>query len=331
MKRARLHSCLMSAVTVLAILLMATPFCTAQTPAAPPRPALQASAAGNIPPAAAPVSQGLPMWVIRDADSTIYLTGTVHLLPDGVEWRSERLDQAFLGAKEVWLELAEFAAPEGLNAAVLSRFERELVSNGPPLSSRLTEEENANLDSALRQARLPPDILKRVQSMKPAYAIYATGRIHDVGPSYHEENGIDRALARMAIEAGIPVRGLETLESQVGPLIGQPESLQLDQLRWRLTDRPTLKSSLTRVADLAYLGWTRGDTNLIEAMAQLNRMAGDVEGLDLLNRNENWAGQIETMLKGSGVTFIAVGALHLAGPDSLQSRLKLRGIKAERY
>ncbi len=330
MKRVRLPSLLQSAVTGLVVVLTATPASTAQTPAAPPQTS-PVSAAGNISASPTSAPKGLPMWVIRDADSTIYLTGTVHLLPDGVEWRSEKLDNALHEAREVWLELAEFAAPEGLNAAVLSRYERELVSSGPPLSSLLTGEENANLDHALEQARLPPDVVKRVQSMKPAYAIYATGRIHDVGPTYHEENGIDRALARMAVNEGIPVKGLETLEAQVGPLMELPEEVQLSQLKWRLTDKPTLKASLTRVADLAYVGWARGDTNLVEAMAQLNKMSGDIEGLDLLNRNENWAGQIETMLKGSGVTLIAVGALHLVGPDSLQSRLKLRGIKAERY
>jgi hypothetical protein len=33
------------------------------------------------------------------------------------------------------------------------------------------------------------------------------------------------------------------------------------------------------------------------------------------------------MLKGSGVQLIAVGAAHLAGPDSVQAQLAKRGIK----
>jgi len=49
------------------------------------------------------------------------------------------------------------------------------------------------------------------------------------------------------------------------------------------------------------------------------------------NRNENWAGQIEERLKGSGTSFIAVGAAHLVGPESVQERLKLRGIEAKPY
>ena len=51
----------------------------------------------------------------------------------------------------------------------------------------------------------------------------------------------------------------------------------------------------------------------------------------LKDRNENWAGQIEAMLKGSGVHFVAVGAGHIVGPDNLLDCLKLRGIEATRY
>ena len=50
----------------------------------------------------------------------------------------------------------------------------------------------------------------------------------------------------------------------------------------------------------------------------------------LVNRNINWAGQIQTLLEGSGTVFIAVGAAHLAGDDSVQAQLARRGITAER-
>jgi hypothetical protein len=51
----------------------------------------------------------------------------------------------------------------------------------------------------------------------------------------------------------------------------------------------------------------------------------------LVQRNIAWAQKIEQILKGSGVHAIAVGAAHLAGPDSLQIQLAKRGIKVEKY
>ena len=53
--------------------------------------------------------------------------------------------------------------------------------------------------------------------------------------------------------------------------------------------------------------------------------AGAYDAL-LVRRNANWAGQIETLLKGSGTAFIVVGAAHLAGADSVQSMLEARGV-----
>jgi uncharacterized protein YbaP (TraB family) len=50
----------------------------------------------------------------------------------------------------------------------------------------------------------------------------------------------------------------------------------------------------------------------------------------LTRRNQAWADRIQTLLAGSGTTFISVGAGHLAGADSLQAQLEQRGIRVER-
>ena len=50
----------------------------------------------------------------------------------------------------------------------------------------------------------------------------------------------------------------------------------------------------------------------------------------LTNRNRDWADQIQAMLAGSGDVFIAVGAAHLAGDDSVQEILEDRGVQAVR-
>ena len=44
------------------------------------------------------------MWVVKDADSTVYLLGTIHVLKPGVQWRSEKLDAALKSSDEFWME-----------------------------------------------------------------------------------------------------------------------------------------------------------------------------------------------------------------------------------
>ena len=56
-------------------------------------------------------------------------------------------------------------------------------------------------------------------------------------------------------------------------------------------------------------------------------MPGDREFYDalFLNRNTNWVPQIEAMLDEPGNVLIAVGAGHLAGPDSVITMLESKG------
>jgi uncharacterized protein YbaP (TraB family) len=48
------------------------------------------------------------------------------------------------------------------------------------------------------------------------------------------------------------------------------------------------------------------------------------------DRNRKWADVIVKELEGKGTDFIAVGSLHLVGPDSVQSLLKARGYSVKR-
>ena len=48
---------------------------------------------------------GAPLlWVAKDGDSTVYLFGSVHLLPQGTDWMDQRLFAAFDSANQVWFE-----------------------------------------------------------------------------------------------------------------------------------------------------------------------------------------------------------------------------------
>ena len=44
------------------------------------------------------------MWVVKDADSTVYLLGTIHVMKPGVKWRSDKLDAALKISDEYWMD-----------------------------------------------------------------------------------------------------------------------------------------------------------------------------------------------------------------------------------
>ena len=282
-----------------------------------------------------PASQpGLPMWVVRDADSTIYITGTVHILRDSAEWMSPKLNSALEASSELRLELAEIADHASLIAGIRALLPEFGAYDGPPISSLLTSIENATLASQLAAVSAPTDALKDIDTHQPWFAAVLLGRDTFTGGAHKFANGIDNVLARWAVAHHVPVKGMESLRVQIALSSRSTFDDQLAALRYKLKPSPVQQKMNERVVDAAFGAWLRGETNMTEAIVAFMRVgSASTGGTDALlkDRNEAWSGVIEDLLEGSGTTFIAVGAAHLVGPDSLQTRLKLRGITAERY
>src|SRR5690606_29882119 len=89
---------------------------------------------------------GPALWVVRDADSTLYLFGTMHLLRPTTGWGSARIDRAFASASRLIMEVD---SPED-QSALLPLIRRHGLSPDRPLSGLLTPAELATLDAAAR-------------------------------------------------------------------------------------------------------------------------------------------------------------------------------------
>lgn len=280
--------------------------------------------------------QGLPMWVVKDADSTIYLTGTIHMLPPEVKRDSDKLRNAIKDADDLWLEIpmrsdvmawAAEAAPIMLKYAI----------SPTPLSKLLTPEEDAALKARITEAGLPAETYASVNMMKPWYAAMLVGISPLMSGGYDPTQGIDVKIAKLAEDDGDPIKGFETVEEQSIILASGTMEEQLTALRRVLAMPVADVAALKADMDTLATKWANGDIAGAEAMftgmseTDEAQFGGAKMDALLKNRNENWAGQIETMLKGAGTHFVAVGGGHLVGPDSVQERLKLRGIATERY
>ena len=47
------------------------------------------------------------LWVVKGADTTIYLFGTVHLLPNDTAWHYPALDKAMADSQTLYIEVAD--------------------------------------------------------------------------------------------------------------------------------------------------------------------------------------------------------------------------------
>ena len=264
--------------------------------------------------------KGPALWVVRDADSTLYLFGTVHVLRPTTAWGSPRVDAAFDSADQIWFEISN---PDD-QAAVVPLIQQYGLSPDRPLSSLLTAEEMTTLNNLAAGAGLPPG---QIDVFRPWFAGLDLSMAPLLKAGYDPQSGVELVLKARAGAADKPIQGLETIDKQIGILAGMSEADQLAFLRTLLESYDEATVELDRMVG----AWAAGDVATLEAVA-VTEMQSETPALYealLVRRNTDWANQIQTMLAGSGTAFIAVGAAHLAGDDSVQEILEDRGIRVE--
>lgn len=265
--------------------------------------------------------QGPALWSVSDADSTIYLFGTVHVLRPDTPWGSAKVDAAFDSASSVILEISN---PDD-QAAIAPLIQQYGVSPARPLSSLLTTEELARLDAA---ARAIGASAAQMDPLRPWLVALSLAIAPLVKAGYDPQSGVELVLKARAEAAGKPVTGLETIDKQVGILAGLSEETQLAFLRETLEAYDDATAEL----DALVAAWSTGDVETINRLGvvEMREASEEIYEALLVRRNKDWADQIETLLAGSGTVFIAVGSAHLAGEESVQEILADRGVAVTR-
>jgi uncharacterized protein YbaP (TraB family) len=262
------------------------------------------------------------MWVIRDRDSTIYLIGTLHLLRHETEWNAARVKKTVTESTELWLEVANIDDQAGI-APVVARYG---IDREKTLSSKLNPAQKEKLARVAATYSVPLDSL---EPMKPWMVAMMFGILPLQKAGFDPNAGVDRLLKAQAEEEGDKIRGFETVEEQIRFFAEMPESDQIAFLEETLGDA---EEGLAQLEQLA-TAWIEGDNETLGNILvnELKKESPVVYEKLLVKRNIAWSKKIVEILKGSGVQQIAVGAAHLAGPDSLQVQLAKRGITVERY
>ncbi len=263
------------------------------------------------------------LWVVKDADTTIYLFGTVHLLPNDASWRYPALNQALADSRTLYIEVTD-DNQANMTALVLQHG----MDFAHPLNTLLNHSDMLRLGNAANKAGVPGG-MQTLNVMRPWLAALTIATAPLLKAGLDPAHGVDKQLRSQMITAGKTVLGLETAEQQIHFLADMPQSVQLAMLRSTLRDFDRASIQLTELID----AWKAGDVAAIarledEEMRQKEPML--YQRL-LVQRNQSWATRIGDLLRHEqGTIFIAVGAAHLAGPDSVQAQLRKLGIEAER-
>lgn len=271
---------------------------------------------------AVPVLAEPALWVARKDQATVYLFGTVHLLPSDTNWSSKELERALDASGALLIELTD-DNPANMQAQVV----KYGLDPAHPLSSKLSPRDRNRLERAAAEAGLPGGAAT-LQPMRPWLAAVTLAMTPLVRAGMDPAQGVDRVLRARMEKAGKTVEGLETAEQQLRMLADMPERMQIDFLRQSLDEVAEGPARLRELID----AWRRGDIDAIARIEDEDLRKDSPELYDrmLVQRNQAWAKAIAERMHHPGTTFVAVGAGHLAGPDSLQVQLEKLGVEVKR-
>jgi len=260
------------------------------------------------------------LWVVRDHDTTIYLFGTVHVLRPGLTWFDEAVKAAFDRSDTVVLELIMPPAKEA--QAIVD--DLGLAKDRTSLLTGLSDAEQRALMVELPRLGLAPDALDRQEPWLAA-ATLTNLPLRRLG--YDDKDGAEAVLAARATLDGKKLHGLETLREQLGYFDTLSPEAQHALLAAAIDAIPKTDTEIDRTV----AAWSKGDVDGLAAIAN-HDLAGSPElrRVLLIERNRRWTAWIARRMEQPGTVFVAVGAGHLAGPDSVQAMLAARGLKAER-
>lgn len=262
-----------------------------------------------------PIEARPALYLVADADTRIWLLGTVHLLPPGTHWETPAIDRAAQSADELVTEL-----PPASPAAMAAAFARSAQAKGlPPLLMRVAPAERAGVARLAERAGIALSTLDGMKSWAAALTLSAAAARLEAGAT--ADDGVETGIA--ARFAGKPHRGLESLAGQFAIFDALPEREQ----RALIAAASREGGSYRRLLD----AWARGDADaLARAVAQSAEGSPVLARTLIARRNAQWSAWIAQRMARPGTVFVAVGAGHLAGPGSVPARLRAGGLAVRR-
>jgi uncharacterized protein YbaP (TraB family) len=262
------------------------------------------------------------VWTVHGPRGEVVLFGSVHLLPEGLDWRTPALDRALAEAADLWFEL-----PLGQTTDEEARrlsLRRSALPPGDSLWTHLTATQRGRIEQAAAQVGIPPAALTRLQ---PWMAEVSLSLASDAHAGAVVAEGVETRLQANAPPTA-QRHALETVRQQIAVLADASlgdQIASLDETAQEMTADPYLYAKIVRdwmTADLVALQHDALDPMAAVAPASYRRL--------IVDRNVRWARLLARVARNQrGVAVVVVGAGHLIGPAGVPSLLRARGFRVD--
>ncbi|MDM5272341.1 TraB/GumN family protein [Sulfurovum sp. zt1-1] len=263
------------------------------------------------------------LWVATSKQSTVYLFGSVHVLPKEVKWYGPKLRKSFESSDELVFETISSEANK--KDYIAYGKEHGLLPDGKVISDYLTDTEYKRYTEIVELAKMDKYFANR---MKP-WLFYLS--LNAVATKELSRYGVDGIFEKEAVKRGKRVASLESVQRALSSLSSTPLTTDIKNLKKMLNKKESKESRKKDVLKRIELlvSWATGDTARTERLLA-EETPGNMYNNIIVNRNNHWYPKIKKYLKKEQTTMIIVGQAHLIGRGNLISKLKRDGYKVER-
>lgn len=270
----------------------------------------------------AQAASSLALWELEDTRGQVRLLGSIHFLRASDYPLPPALERAYDEADVVVMELdMDDLDPLRAQATIM---QMAMDPQGRNLETLIGPQAYAQ---ARKDAKTINVQLDMFQAFEPWFASLQITQLRLMQLGFDPNLGIEQQWAVRARSDGKEVRGLETLEDQLGALDSMPERVQKNFLLLTIEEAVQAENMIDRTLS----AWRNGDLGALERETTQALVEQPLVYQKLLvDRNRAWARQIEALARDGGNYLIVVGSAHLLGDDSVLVMLDRDGFPARR-
>ncbi len=261
------------------------------------------------------------LWSVANGKNVIYLLGSVHFLTSKSFPLADAIEKAYVRSNKVVFEtdMAGFNDPAfQARTATLG-----LLPEGQTLRNYVSKQTYSSLEKKVEKLGVSMELFDRFRPWLCALTLAAM-ELHRLGlnPNY----GVDNYYFNKASVDGKEVSFLESVDDQLRLFTDMSKKQEESFLKQTLEDLEVLESKLS---DLI-AAWANGDVESLGSIVELGfKDHPEIYERMVVQRNRNWASQIDDLIQKGDNALVIVGAAHLVGHENVLSLLRSRGHKIE--
>ena len=260
-------------------------------------------------------------WTVHGPKGgTVYLVSSLHLLPRGTEWQDDTIQKAMAAADSFVFEVPTGVTEHREETRFI--YHRGMLPDGQTLTGLLDDTGKRDYARALDMAGMQASALDQKQPWLAEVVLTVQSMYRR---NYSAENTPEGYAHYIAARDNKDIRYLDTTRQQMEFLAGANPDGDIGKFSAVLADFPNQAEREQRFVD----AWLKGDVTTSATLISTGLHDYPEVWGRLVDRNEDWAGQIGDMLREKRTFFVAVGIAHLVGPQGVPALLRAKGIAVD--